>query len=251
MGLHRRGFLRAAAAVSVPLVAGCSDAIERTPTDTVTPAPVPGDASGPIVTPGSNTVLVGARGDPGFDPSRLRVPAGTRVRWVWMSDGHDVDVVDRPADADWSGTELGRLFDEGSVHRHRFDVPGRYEYRCTGHRRSEVRGTLLVAPDEEPLVSVGSGGTTAVDSPRLRVAPGTSVTWFWEHAAGPLVVERGPSDADWDGTDAEGEAHDGGHVHRHTFEVPGAYRYRVGREEAATDPAWVLVGDATPDTPTG
>lgn len=235
MGADRRTVLLATAAT----LAGCSVLSRETPTETLTPAAVP-DAPPETDAPSRLVTVHVGRDGVGFDPPRVRVPAGTRVRWVWASDGHNIDVLDRPVGADWNGTERGRLFDEGSDHGHEFRVPGAYEYRCSAHETRGGRGALLVVPLADPLVSVGADGP-GFGPARLHVDPGTTVTWFWESDDHSLVVDWGPVGVDWRGT--TGERHEAGYVHRHTFRASGVYRYRCDNHGSV---GYVLVGDATP-----
>lgn len=251
MGHDRRALLRAAVA-GLAALAGCATGGRETPT--LTPAEVPEvTATGTPATreAGTRQVVVGADG-PGFDPATLRIPQGATVRWVWATGDHSVNPVQRPERSDWTGTELDRVFGPGNDYRHTFDVPGRYVYRCDAH--PGVRGEVLVRPTNPVRVTVGPDGDLAFDPLRFRVAPGTTVAWFWDTPGHNIVVEDRPAGTDWSGTEGgPGRTFEAGHVHRHTFETPGAYPYHCAPHESAGMWGEIVVGYASPYplTPSG
>jgi plastocyanin len=124
-GRTRRRLL-AACGACLAATAGCTESRSSTPT--LTPASVPE----PVV------VEVGPGGAFAFRPGTdepLRVPTGTTVRFVWRSDNHSVLVTDQPDGGSWGGTPGSNTatYDEGYVHEHTFEVPGRYLYECFAH----------------------------------------------------------------------------------------------------------------------
>jgi plastocyanin len=163
--MHRRTVLRLLGAGLAGLGAGCAgDEPAATPapsqrhaTATLTPGqrqatatPTSGTPTPPPVTPtptatptpreGTVTVDVG----PGFffRPASIRVRAGTTVRWVWRSDGHNVAVDDRPDDAAWRG--YSAIADTGFAYEFTFTVQGTYRYVCEPHVRQGMAGRLTV-----------------------------------------------------------------------------------------------------------
>lgn len=93
--------------------------------------------------PFGGTIDVGPDGDLLFEPERVEIEPGTTVRWVWNSDGHNVEPVSVPDDADWNGhPEIG---DRGNEYEYTFDVPGTYEYECEPHAVAGMTGTIVVS----------------------------------------------------------------------------------------------------------
>jgi plastocyanin len=79
-------------------------------------------------------------------------------------------------------------------------------------------------------VDVAPGGALVFEpatAAPVRVTPGTTVRFDWRTGGHNIVVLNQPGDADWSGT-AGGPArtYDEGHVHEHTFTVPGAYTFQ-------------------------
>jgi plastocyanin len=91
---------------------------------------------------GIEVVEVGPEDSYRYTPEELTVSPGTTVRFVWLSNGHDLAVKSQPADADWQGVQT--LERRGSSHEVTFDVPGVYEYVCTPHRQFGMRGSVTV-----------------------------------------------------------------------------------------------------------
>lgn len=97
--------------------------------------------------------------DFGFDPKRLTVSAGTRVKWANDSDvGHTVTAYeDRiPSDATYfasggfNSEKAARndvssgMLASGDTYEHTFETPGTYEYVCIPHESSGMTGTVVV-----------------------------------------------------------------------------------------------------------
>lgn len=91
---------------------------------------------------GTKVVEVGPNDSNQYTPADLTVSPGTPVRFVWLSNGHDLAVKSQPADADWQGVQ--KLERRGYSHEFTFDVPGVYEYVCTPHRQFGMRGSVTV-----------------------------------------------------------------------------------------------------------
>lgn len=94
-------------------------------------------------------VRVGPSGEFVFSPGTdrpLKVPAGTEVRFVWDSDGHNIVMDDQPEAADWWGTPdtPSVTYDAGYEFSHTFDVPGVYEFHCQPHETLGMEGTIVV-----------------------------------------------------------------------------------------------------------
>jgi plastocyanin len=84
-------------------------------------------------------------------------------------------------------------------------------------------------PDPDVTVEVGPDGD-AVFAPGtaapVGVPPDASVQFVWRSDGHNVVVANRPAAADWRGTAGSPETlYDTGHVHTHTFETPGIYRY--------------------------
>lgn len=175
-----------------------------------------------------------------FEPERLLVEQGATVSWTWDSDGHNVEPVSIPDDADWDGHP--EIESAGTEYEHAFAVPGRYEYQCAPHAEAGMTGEIAVAgPDGEVpfggTIDVGPGGDLAFDPERVEIDPGTTVRWEWNsdgHNVAPVSV---PDDADWNG---HPEIGDRGNEYEYTFEVPGTYEYECEPHSTA---GTIVVGE--------
>lgn len=127
----RRDVLRGAAAVgATAAVAGCVGGGSKSEVPAL-------DAP-----EGTEVVEVGPNDSFNYTPESLTVTAGTPVRFVWLSDSHNVVPQSQPTDADWQGHSA--LEARGFSHEHTFDVPGTYEYVCTPHQQYGMRGSVTV-----------------------------------------------------------------------------------------------------------
>lgn len=81
-----------------------------------------------------------------FVPAVLTVPAGTVVRWTNAEKrtAHSVLWPGRPGE---TAQESERLFPGEQVER-RYDLPGRYPYRCGPH--PDMQGEVQVLPASTP-----------------------------------------------------------------------------------------------------
>lgn len=119
---------------------------------------------------------------------------------------------------------------------------------CGEASRSSPSTTLTPAdvPAPDATVAVGPDGD-AVFSPGttepLGVATGATVRFVWRSDGHNVVVARQPDAADWRGTAGNAETlYDTGHVHAHTFETPGVYRYYCHEHRGLGMEATLLVG---------
>ncbi len=84
----------------------------------------------------------------------LRVEPGTTVRFVWITDTHNIAITSAPDDSDWEG--VPDVYDAGHEHEHTFTVEGTYEFECTPHVGLGMIGTIVVTDEPvEPPVAVG------------------------------------------------------------------------------------------------
>ena len=79
-----------------------------------------------------------------FTPDELTIEVGETVEWVFEGGGHNVFVSEAPEESDWDGTEGTGTHPQGHVHKHRFTVPGTYEYNCSPHSHLGMEGTIEV-----------------------------------------------------------------------------------------------------------
>lgn len=79
-----------------------------------------------------------------FTPDELTIEVGETVEWVFEGGGHNVFVSEAPEESDWDGTEGTGTHPQGHVHKHRFTVPGTYEYNCSPHSHLGMEGIIEV-----------------------------------------------------------------------------------------------------------
>lgn len=94
---------------------------------------------------GPDTVTVGPDGENEFEPAELEISIGAEVEFEWDSDGHNIEIVDQPAEGEWDGEP--DVQDEGHTYTHTFMADGTYEYVCGPHEDDGMTGTIVV---EEP-----------------------------------------------------------------------------------------------------
>ena len=105
--------------------------------------------------PGAGTteeVAVGPGGQNIFDPENVYVQAGTTVKWVWESGGHNVAPEAIPDGTEWEGHNP--LESAGFEYEHTFETEGTYDYVCTPHASLGMVGSIVVnesgqAPSDE------------------------------------------------------------------------------------------------------
>lgn len=87
-------------------------------------------------------------GDYYYEPGTeepLHIEPGTTVRFVWITDNHDITIDAQPDASDWEGVSPTR--DTGFEHEWTFDVEGTYEFHCTPHVGLGMEGTIIVTED--------------------------------------------------------------------------------------------------------
>lgn len=133
----RRSFLRTGAAGALALTAGCTGNGGG------------GDTPSPTPAFEGRVVEVGPGGDFVFRPGTdepLRVAAGTAVKWIWKSDGHNIVVGSQPEGTNWQGTPGGKgeVYDTGYTYTHTFETTGTYHYWCQPHKSVGMVADLVV-----------------------------------------------------------------------------------------------------------
>ena len=140
-GLKRLAAIVLAAALSAPLLSGCS-----APKTTTTPASKPAASSeqsqaatSGAATSNQNSALSQAHGvisitDAGFEPQSITVTAGKRV--VWSNDGqvsHQIDL---------GGGKKSQVMKPGDLAAHVFTTKGKFPYVDALH--PEIKGVVIV-----------------------------------------------------------------------------------------------------------
>ena len=87
------------------------------------------------------SVSVGAGNGLAFDPVAIRVEQGTTVVWEWTGDGGSHNVVHAGSDELFESDLVNRT---GHTFEYTFDEPGTYNYICTPHEASEMKGSVVV-----------------------------------------------------------------------------------------------------------
>lgn len=80
-----------------------------------------------------------------FEPatdSSLEIEPGTTVRFVWVTDTHNIVVENQPGDANWEGHEA--IENSGFEYEFTFEVEGTYEFFCRPHINQGMEGTIVV-----------------------------------------------------------------------------------------------------------
>lgn len=141
----RRAVLAGGVAAITAAVAGCSGTGSTDATETKTATETATRTATATATPSTTVVDVAPGGEFVFSPGTdeaIRIAAGTTVRFVWRSDGHNIVVGSQPSDANWPGHDP--LESRGFELTHTFDVPGKYEFWCEPHKGLGMVGTLVV-----------------------------------------------------------------------------------------------------------
>lgn len=171
--MDRRKFLRGAAVLTGPLVAGCTgnpggggngdgdmtDTTTTTPTETPTPT-----STGTTTTTVAQADTVVEMQDISFNPVRAEIGAGATVKWT-NNDGFDHDVTSAQFHDKAASWDIAKTLGGGESVTHTFDSSGVFEYKCTIHGKSEMCGAILVGDVslEKSLPCEGGGGTTTTD----------------------------------------------------------------------------------------
>jgi plastocyanin len=155
--LSRRGFLRAAAGTAaVTGAAGTATAQE--------------DGGGSTA-----TVEVGPGGKFTYSPGTsepLKIKPGTKVKFVWKSDNHNIVVENQPEGAGWEGTAGGetKTYNTGHEYSYTFETEGTYEYFCFPHKAAGMVATIEVTEDAGSSSGGDGGGSsrpTVPDSAKM------------------------------------------------------------------------------------
>jgi halocyanin-like protein len=221
------------------------------------------------------TVAVGPGGDFAFGPTLIQINPGTKVVFQWESDNHNVVPESIPDGASWSGYE--DLKNSGFSYENTFETLGTYTYFCRPHEASGMKGGIIVAEGEpagggseeqgpiawpgyisnaagdseedargqsEVTVQVGSGSSGYQFSPtRLRIDPGTKVTFEWVSLGHNVVAQSQPEGAGWEGYE---DIENTGFTYSHTFENEGMYAYYCGPHESQGMKGAIAVGSSIP-----
>lgn len=87
------------------------------------------------------SVTVGSGNGLAYAPVAIRVDPGTTVVWEWSGDGGSHNVVHAGSDELFESDLVNR---EGHTFEYTFDDPGTYNYICTPHEASEMKGSVVV-----------------------------------------------------------------------------------------------------------
>jgi halocyanin-like protein len=90
----------------------------------------------------SVTIMVGAGSNNlAFDPAAVRISTGTAVTWEWTGQGGGHNVVAEDGTFT-SGDEF--ISEEGHTYEYTFEETGNYNYACTPHKGSGMKGAVIV-----------------------------------------------------------------------------------------------------------
>jgi halocyanin-like protein len=95
----------------------------------------------------------------------------------------------------------------------------------TGGATQNFDGTVDHTGQDAVTVEVGAegnGGPYAFAPAAVRIDPGTTVTFEWTSDTHNMLIEEGPSGADWGGVES---IENTGFSHEHTFETEGIHKY--------------------------
>ncbi|NHN49222.1 halocyanin [Halostella sp. JP-L12] len=79
--------------------------------------------------------------EPGTDEPLVIAP-GTTVRFVWITDNHNIAVDSQPDEAEWEGHQP--IENADFEYEHTFEVEGVYEFHCDPHQSLGMAGTIEV-----------------------------------------------------------------------------------------------------------
>ena len=155
--VSRRGFLRASVGAAAAGVAATGTAAAKSGD---------GGSSGP------KTIEVGPGGSATFSPETAYVKPGTKVKWVWKSNGHNVKPTSTPDGASWEGHP--EIVDTGATYEHTFEKKGTYEYICVPHESMGMTGSVEVT--DNPPKKTGYESILPDSAKTLSVAAVGSLT---------------------------------------------------------------------------
>jgi halocyanin-like protein len=102
------------------------------------------------------TVEVGVQqggGPYGFGPAAVQIDSGATVRWEWIGEGGDHNIVHT------EGGFESELFSEAGVHYERtVEEDGVYNYYCRPHQSLNMKGSVVVGTDYPTKEVAGAGG---------------------------------------------------------------------------------------------
>ncbi|WP_205596738.1 plastocyanin/azurin family copper-binding protein [Halostella salina] len=101
--------------------------------------------------------------EPGTDDPLVVAP-GTTVRFVWITDNHNVVVDSQPEGAGWEGHEP--IENAGFEFEHTFETAGEYAFYCSPHQSLGMEGTI----------EVREGGAPAGEGPVGDLLPDPALT---------------------------------------------------------------------------
>ncbi|HET7325345.1 MAG TPA: plastocyanin/azurin family copper-binding protein [Halococcus sp.] len=116
----------------------------------------------------TKTVQVGPGGDFVFTPGTeepLYVTPGTKVKFVWKSDGHNIAVGSQPKGANWKGHEP--IENTGFTSSYTFQKKGKYHYWCDPHKSLGMIADIVV--NSTGQAPGGGGGEEEVDPEEMGV----------------------------------------------------------------------------------
>jgi halocyanin-like protein len=112
------------------------------------------------------TVEVGVQqggGPYGFGPAAVHVDNGATVRWEWIGEGGDHNIVHT------EGGFESELFSEAGVHYERtFEEDGVFNYFCRPHQSLNMKGSVVVGSDY-PTKQTGGGAATPINPEHMGV----------------------------------------------------------------------------------
>ena len=139
--MKRRVFLAASAAVTAPLIAGCSGGGSENDGNQPTPG------NGGV----EQTTSVIVKNDE-YDPMKAAIDPGQTMQWL-SQETHEHTVTAAQFHDKAASWEFDEKLPAGGVISHTFEEAGVYEYYCTIHGEETMCGAVLVGDVtlEEPL----------------------------------------------------------------------------------------------------
>jgi plastocyanin len=148
--MKRRDFLRAASGVAGGAAATASASSVAAQEETTTSGES-GGGGGETVT----VELTNYKFTPGTDEP-LYITPGTTVKFVWMTDTHNIVVESQPDGAGWEGHEP--IENTGFEYEHTFETQGEYSYFCQPHKSLGMVATIVVNETGQAPGGGGGGG---------------------------------------------------------------------------------------------
>lgn len=118
---------------------------------------------------GTETVNVGPGGQYVFAPGTdkpLYIQPGTKVKFVWKSDNHNIVVGSQPKGANWKGHEP--LENTGFTTSYTFKKKGKYHYWCDPHKSLGMVADIVVNSTGQ---APGGGGGEEEQNPEEMGVP--------------------------------------------------------------------------------